>query len=498
MILWWPEVEKNKLAMVEIHSCSGCFPFFHAMQEYIRLKQAFEETSLFESKTWRISPKAWALSADQILEIEAIGQACLAFHQALENLYSRSWQDKNLLRNQPLKAPWVASYLDRGKPAALIEHERHARLKGRIPAVLRPDLLITDHGFALTELDSVPGGIGLTSFLNGLYSTSGAAGEASSDIVGSEEGMIRAFYEAIAGDCSERNFPFVAILVSDESATYRPEMEWLASQLQRMGRRVFVYHPNDLIPIDNTLCVPLEGNLQKVDVIYRFWEMFDAANIATFDHILEAWDAGEIEITPPMRPFQEEKMALGLFHHPMLEPFWKENLGKSDFRVLKRIIPHTWIVDPTPVPPCAFLDAPLVEERPIRDWMQLGAASKKERDLILKISGFHETAWGARSVVLGSDVSREEWTAAIQNAVTNPEGSFYVLQQYLKPRRIAHPVYSDDGEIQVMEGRVRLCPYYFIKSGKASVQGILSTFCPADKKIIHGMKDAALMPCRLA
>ena len=30
------------------------------------------------------------------------------------------------------------------------------------PTVLRPDLLLTDEGFVMTELDSVPGGIGLT------------------------------------------------------------------------------------------------------------------------------------------------------------------------------------------------------------------------------------------------------------------------------------------------------------------------------------------------
>jgi hypothetical protein len=48
-----------------------------------------------------------------------------------------------------------------------------------------------------------------------------------------------------------------------------------------------------------------------------------------------------------------------------------------------------------------------------------------------------------------------------------------------------------------MEGRVRICPYYFVneKEQSAELNGILATFCPADKKIIHGMKDAALMPC---
>ena len=48
-----------------------------------------------------------------------------------------------------------------------------------------------------------------------------------------------------------------------------------------------------------------------------------------------------------------------------------------------------------------------------------------------------------------------------------------------------------------MEGRVRLCPYYFVDDVQQLVdlRGILVTLCPADKKIIHGMKDASLIPC---
>ena len=41
---------------------------------------------------------------------------------------------------------------------------------------------------------------------------------------------------------------------------------------------------------------------------------------------------------------------------------------------------------------------PLVSEDRLQNWKELGEASKKERSLIIKASGFHETAWGARSV----------------------------------------------------------------------------------------------------
>src|SRR5215203_4829951 len=136
---------------------------------------ALAEQPLFEDKTWQLSPEAWPLTPEHIAQLEAIGTACIEFHQALETLYLRSVAGKNLLRNKPLVTPWVADYLDRGKPAALIAHARDPRNRGALPLVLRPDLLVTDEGFILTELDSVPGGIGLTAFLNRLYSGSTTA-----------------------------------------------------------------------------------------------------------------------------------------------------------------------------------------------------------------------------------------------------------------------------------------------------------------------------------
>ena len=106
--------------------------------------------------------------------------------------------------------------------------------------MIRPDLLITEHGFSVTELDSVPGGIGLTAWLNQTYSKVGQSSspptiekdttnsdglEACPALLGGADGMLRGF-AGIFGDASA-----VHIVVSEEAATYRPEMEWLARQL---------------------------------------------------------------------------------------------------------------------------------------------------------------------------------------------------------------------------------------------------------------------------
>jgi hypothetical protein len=463
---------------------------------YEQIKSSLGAQPLFEDKTWQLSPQAWPLTPEQVKQLEGIGAACLEFHQALETLYLRSAAGKNLLRNKPLLAPWVADYLDRGKPAELVAHARDAKNRGAFPTVLRPDLLLTDDGFALTELDSVPGGIGLTAFLNRLY---GGADDAA--IVGHGDAMVENFYASLAALRSEIRNPLIVLLVSDEAATYRPEMKWLAEQLQRHGRRVFCLSPDDVFPLGGELFFDVEGTPEKIDIIYRFFELFDWANVRVAPHILEAWNAGHVVLAPPMRHFQEEKLALALFHHHLLQDFWRENVSRRSLELLRQLIPQSWIMDPAPLPPGAVLDGPRVGGRALNDWRDLAAASQKERDLIIKISGFHATAWGARSVVLGSDCSREEWQAGIDQALQLAPTNLHVLQEYRKPKRVAHAIYeAHDGQpatAVAKAGRLRLCPYYFVIGGQAQLSGALATFCPPDKKIIHGMEDAALLPAKV-
>ena len=462
------------------------------MLAYDQIQRALGAQSLFEAKTWQLAPEAWPLTPAQVAELEAIGSACLAFHQALESLYLRSASGKNLLRNKPLLAPWVAEYLDRGKPRELVAHARDPRNRGVFPMVLRPDLLLTDDGWALTELDSVPGGIGLTAFLNRLYGESG-------DVLGAGDAMVRGFYGALAALRPDRDNPVITLVVSDEAETYRPEMVWLAAQLQLQGKRVYCLRPDQVFPLGNGLFFDLDGSPEKIEVLYRFFELFDLPNLKTAQFILEAWEAGEVVIAPPMRPFQEEKLGLALFHHHLLQEFWAEALGRRTLELLRKLIPTSWVMDATPLPPGAVLDGPRIGGRALHDWRELAGASQKERELIIKISGFHETAWGARSVVLGSDCSREEWQVGVDRALELAAEHPHVLQVFRKPKRSRHALYSTETphSVQERDGRLRLCPYFFVEGGQARLSGALATFCPPDKKIIHGMQDAALLPCRI-
>ena len=442
----------------------------------------YSKISLFADKTWRWSQSPWSLPDGICQWMEDLSSAAISFYRAIDLLYRKSWSKESVLRNEELQVPWVAEYYDAGKPSWLIEHGRSSAVRSQIPTVLRPDLIPHADGLALTEWDSVPGGIGLTAHLEAVYELS------------QYSQMIESFGNALANAVRDSGGKFarIVIAVSEEAETYLPEMEWLSEQLQKSGFSIEVCLPQELQILDDAVFY----KDKKVDLIYRFWELFDYENVSIMPELAEVVEKNGVVVTPPMKHVQEEKLSLALFHHHRLEPFWKETLNEKDLRVLRSAIPRSWILDPKQIPPGAYLDGPKVNGGKLSQWTDLAKASQKERGLVIKASGFHETAWGARSVVIGNDVSSEEWAVTISNALNHYPSPICVIQEFMKPRSFTHPVFLNDDKKSNESGRVRLSPYFFTFDKKAKWSGTLATFCPADKKIIHGMKDGSLMPCK--
>ena len=425
-----------------------------------QVRAALPADGLFAGHEWRVSPHPFPLEPSIVKELETLGRVLLQFYRAVNLLYRKSAEGK-----QP---EWVARWLDQGKPAGLVELQRSSAFKSDVPRVIRPDLLITENGLRVTELDSVPGGIGLTAWLNRTYSKMGA------DVIGGADGMLRGF-ASIFGDS-----PSVHIVVSEEAKTYRPEMHWVAQQL---GSDRFQVREPDFAQF-------ADGH-----AVYRFFELFDLANVANSKQILALASARRIRLTPPPKPLFEEKMLFALLWNRHLQGFWRQELGDGFFRRLQQLAPYTWVVDPTPLPPQGA-----IPELNLTDWQQLQALSQRERDLILKVSGFSAHAWGARGVYLGSDLAHAEWAAAVNQAIADFSRSPYVLQRFHKPSLVDAEWFDfARNGIVPMKGRVRLCPYYFVggdgDAARAQLSGILATICPADKKIIHGMTDAIFAPC---
>jgi len=264
----------------------------NATDPLARLRAAIPGSGLFAEKDWLLSPEPLALDAPFVEELEKLGHRLMIFQRASNELYHRSANGK--------APPWVAEYLDRGKPPELVEFARRRQFRNDLPQVIRPDLLLTADGFAISELDSVPGGIGLTAWLNRTYVDLGF------DVVGGRDGMISGFH-GVLGDKA-------TILVSDESATYRPEMHWLSEAAAVHSER------GDLPKVDGPPPTRFSTwEVQRAEdfsprsatgdpqSLYRFFELFDLPNIPAARAIMDSVANGT-RVTPPFKPWLEEKM----------------------------------------------------------------------------------------------------------------------------------------------------------------------------------------------
>jgi hypothetical protein len=400
---------------------------------------------------WRLSPEPLRLAAAEVRALQRLGHPLARFQHACDEIYRRS-------AGQSLPA-WLAELLDTGKPTWMVEVQREAGRQGQRPRVIRPDLLLGEEGLSLTELDAVPGGMGITAWLSQVYGAEGY------EVLGGAEGMLTGFGKVLpAGG---------VVVVAEEAADYRLEMDWLVETLGG-GRRL-----------------EMDGDFAGgAEAVYRFFEWFDWESSGWFRSLAEGSVSGEVRLSPPCLPHLEDKLWLALLWTPALESLWPEMMRGSHLKRLRELVPFGWVVDPTPLPPHAAL--PRLD---VHSWDQVAAFSQSQRRLVLKISGFHETAWGSRGVHIGHDLPGTEWRDRLRHALAEYGQQPWLMQEYRETRVVQHPVYRSDGSVEMMDARVRLCPYYFTDDGgRTELGGCLATLAPADKKKIHGMRDAVLVP----
>jgi hypothetical protein len=390
------------------------------------------------------------------------------------------------------------------------------RFRDDIPTVIRPDVIPTSDGMVITELDSVPGGIGLTGALSRAYSevtghsspvtemsppsepgssTPHASRLTPYELVGGPDGMVRGFAAMLEHHRAGRP-GCIAIVVSEEAKDYRPEMSWMAAQLRRQGMEAYCVEPRGLKFTEEGLRLPMGDREASISVVYRFYELFDLPNIPKSELVQYAAKKDWVTVTPPYKPALEEKSSFALLHHPILRSYWQRELGEETFLHLTSLMPRTWVLDPSPLPPAATIPDLSVGHRAVSDWLELAKATQKERHFVIKPSGFSELAWGSRGVSVGHDLPQGEWSGAIERALRAFPRTPYVLQEFHKGSHYPLDYFdSESGEIRRMHGRARLSPYYFVAGEKVELAGILATVVPADKKVIHGMKDAIMVPC---
>jgi len=407
------------------------------------LQAALPAEGLFRGKSWRWSDTPLRLDFAEVKFLEALGKKLAAFLRAANRLYQASAAGE---------APaLVADWLDQGKPREVVRLGREEHLRSALPRVLRPDLLRTEEGWALTEIDAVPGGVGLTGWMQENY------GKLGHRVLGGGNGL-RELAAKVLGPAGE-------VVIAREAEDYRPEWQWLVGK-ERVK--------------------PAEGYRCGDRVVYRFFEMFDWMGL---EGIRSSWGP-DISMEAPPKAFLEEKLWWALFWMKPLEDWWRKELGEGYFRDLRALVPRAWPLRPVDLPPEGVLP-----ELEIHRWQDLENFSQRARDLVIKVSGFSPRAWGSRGVTVGTDQPKEQWVPALRQALGEWPTQPHLLQRFARLGTVAHAVWNErTGENEEGRWRLRLCPYYLVTGEKVELKGALATLCPVDKKLIHGMEDAVLVP----
>ncbi len=419
--------------------------------EFDYLHQQFPDGGLFRDKNWRLSPNPVTLSSAQIDELEAIGRALYAFSRAANALYF----------SEDL-GPNFKHYLDRGKPDWLLKLQSSPTLRDQVPQVIRPDLLLTSKGFRLVEIDSLPGGMGTLDLLHQAYSSAGFSPIRSGT----------SFTEFFSDQRTQFAF-------SEEGLDYFPEIQWLANQSEGKCR----VHPE--ATIDPQALASIENSQT-----YRYFELWDKDLTPEHRQLLKLASEGALQMTPPPKAFLEEKLLLALYWMPGLTEGWKRELAAEHRTVLDQLIPKTWVLDPTPIP-----ETTVQHGTNFWSWEELKDLSIKDRRLVVKISGFSETAWGSRGVHIGHDETRTEWQASVTQALAAFDTNPYLMQPFEDSSKFDHNYYDDTGKVERIESVARFNPYFQVRDGRTSIASVMAVVCPSDKKKIHGMTDASLVPC---
>jgi hypothetical protein len=161
---------------------------------------------------------------------------------------------------------------------------------------------------------------------------------------------------------------------------------------------------------------------------------------------------------PSITPHLEEKAIMALIWDTRFEDFYKKQLGQATFDRLRNTIPKTWIIGQE-----QYFSQGL--PRDINQTVDIAGLSRKDRQFVVKPSGFSKDASWAEGVNLIHEKSSEKAREILTNA-TNTTGNLYIVQEFKQGQKRKMQYENVDGGLNNMDVRLRITPYYSTEDGK--------------------------------
>ena len=472
--------ESSKLASVE--ECIGCrlklsaildcAHFYPDKVEVLERIEAINESAssfhIYDTgRSYNIhseSALTFHPSPDSFELPESIKSEMNEYGIAIQSYY---WACKSLIKQLPVGHRWL-DYLGHSKPEWMLNIENQEE---RGHAFLRPDLIPTDSDPVVTEIESSPFGLALSHFLAKTYRKVGESA------LGSEDELIQIIRNGLAPDADDKEGLY-ALMYTAHTSKYKGQLEYLAQQLRMIGMDAVVIQSDSTKKDDNGV---LTYNGRSLKGVYRGFYLHESVKNPILRDVLESQT---LTVFPPVLPRLEEKALMGMLFDPEFEDYFQGELGAKSFSILKRIFPKTWIMDkkfkPTNFP------------YGIKEWEDFSNLSRRQRQYVLKVSGFsNESSW-AKGVTFMGRLSKDRCDAIIKRALDSDDT--YVIQEFRKGIKFKHPYFDFHARmLKTMHGRVRLTPYYSVQDGKLLTAK--ATMCE-NTDYVHAMVDSINVPVK--
>lgn len=378
--------------------------------------------------SFRVSPTPFKLNKSQKEEMINIGKAICDYMDACVELYK---SDEH-----------IREILDRGKP------EKYKNVGEPRFLFLRPDLILTENGFSICEIETSPFGLGLAEVLNRTY------GGAGFDPIVTQNALGNYVQSHIAQNGT--------IAYSEKVKAFSGQMDFLAEEVFSGKGKAW-----DSQNIST-------GSVIKKPEIYRAFYLSDEYK----DPKVAAFLQSPHIYVPTLTPQFEEKALLAFIWDKRYTEFFKQKLGKSSFELLRKSIPKTWILGEE-----EFVDGGLPEGK--KDSIELTTLGKSKRKFVLKQSGFNDgSSWGEGVIFLhkkGASVAAERIKSALKD-----KNHLYIIQEFTQGKDVPMTYIDDNNQLISMDARIRITPYFSYRgSSKGSLIAVKVTGCENTTEYIH-------------
>lgn len=377
---------------------------------------------------FRVSPKPFELTKEQKQELDDIGKAICNYMDCCMELYDTDEK--------------VHELLDRGKP------EEYRDIKDAKYLFLRPDLILTDSGFCVCEIETSPFGLGLAEILNRAYGNEGF-----NTIV--HENQLKNYINPKIGKTG-------TIAYSDKVKAFAGQLRFLADNVFSGDGKIW-----------NTRQITSEDISSKK--IYRAFYLNDQFTDKNVEKLLRTPHI----YLPTSTPQFEEKALLSFIWDKRYVQFFRANLGNSTFDLLRKIIPKTWVLGEE-----KYVDGGLPNG--MQDSLGLATLGKKSRKYVLKQSGFSKgSSWG-EGVKFLHKIGGNRALEIIKSALDDKE-HLYIIQEFNQGKDVQMSFIDDGGVLQMLNARIRITPYYGYYEGndKGKLIAAKVTGCENTTEYIH-------------